>query len=404
MANQFDKFDPKSTISGKIFWWGGGACLFLFAILSSQIFQTNNAGYVQVKQAAGTGEMSVRTTPGVYLQMFGDIHEYKVSDVYDFNDSGTTINVRFNDASTADISGQIKFRLPVEESKILQLHQDFRSYEAVESDLIRQVVAAALKQSATLFGSEEVYSTRRSDFIALVNAQVQNGIYGTTYTESVVKDEDGNTSLSRKVTVRNDAQGNPIVSEQSTFKRYGIELVQLVVNDIKFDEKTQELIAKRKEADQEKVVAKAKAERAKQDALTAEAQGKANVATAEAEALVKKKTAVIAAEQETAVATQGALRAEQEKLAIIAKGEAEAQAAKLKVAAGLTPLDKATIDKETSIGVAHELANLKFPTTMVISGGEKGGSSSPIEALGLQAMYQLSKTMAADTLTKKEEK
>lgn len=380
----------------------GAVALVISIMFASQIFETNDAGYVQVKQSAGTGTMSVRTEPGVYVQMFSGIKTYKISDVYDFNDAGTTINVRFNDASTADISGQIKFRLPMDETKILQINQDFRSYEAVETDLIRQVVAAALKQSATLFGSEEVYSTRRSDFIDLVNQQIQNGIYGTTYTESVAKDEDGNTSLLRKVTVRLDKDGRPVVSEPSTFKRYGVELVQLVINDIKFDEKTQELIAKRKEADQEKVVAKAKAERAKQDALTAEAQGKANVATAEAEALVKKKTAVIQAEQETEVAHQNALKADQEKLAIIAKGQAEAEAAKLKVAAGLTPLDRAQIDKDTAIGVAHELANLKFPTTMVISGGGADGKGgSPIEALGMQAMYQLSKTMAADTAVQK---
>ena len=386
----------ETNLSNKIFLGVAGAAVFLAVALSSKIFETNVAGYVQVKQAAGTGTMSVRTSPGVYAQMFGDITTYKISDVYDFNAENSTINVRFNDASTADISGQIKFRLPTGEEKILQLHQDFRSYGAVESDLIRQVVASALKQSATLFGSEEVYSTRRSDFISLVNAQIQNGIYGTNYTESVVKDEDGNTSLLRKVSVKTDAKGDPIVAEQSAFKRYGVELVQLVINDISFDNKTQELIAKRKEADQEKVVAKAKAERAKQDALTAEAQGKANVATAEAEALVKKKTAVIAAEQATEVATQEALRAEQEKKAIIARGTAEAETSRLKVAAGLSPLERATLDKETKVEIAKALAGVKFPERMIISGGNSGnGSVNPFDAVGLKAMYDLSEKMAS---------
>lgn len=382
------------SVANKLFMGVAGIALVLSLFMASAIFETNDAGFVQVKQAAGTGNMSVRTEPGVYLQMFSTIKTYKISDVYDFNDQGTTINVRFNDASTADISGQIKFRLPTDETKILQINQDFRSYEAVESDLIRQVVASALKQTATLFGSEEVYSTRRSDFIALVNAQIQNGIYGTTYAESVVKDEDGNTSLLRKVTVKNDASGSPIVAEQSAFKRYGVELVQLVINDIQFDPKTQELIAKRKEADQEKVVAKAKAERAKQDALTAEAQGKANVATAEAEALVKKKTAVIQAEQETEVARQNALKADQEKLAIIARGTAEAETAKLKVAAGLTPLDRANIEKETKVEIAKALATVKFPERMIISGGGNGGATNPFEAVGLKAMYDLSEKMS----------
>lgn len=384
---------PPSFSTKKIFLGTVGAAAILSLFLGSELFATNDAGYVQVKQAAGSGTMSVRLEPGVYPRMFSTINTYKISDAYSF-DRDETINARFNDASTADISGQIKFRLPVDEQKLLLINQDFRSYQAVEEQLIRQVVASAIKQTASLFGSEEAYSTRRADFVTLVNQQIQNGLYATTYAESVGKDG----MVVRTTAIRLDAKGNAIVAEQSALKHYGIDVVQFVINDINFDDKTKELIAKRKEADQEKIVAKAKAERAQQDALTAKAQGDANVATATAEANVKKATAVIAAEQEKEVAQQNALRAQQEKLAIVAKGEAEAEAAKLKVAAGLTPLDRANIDKETAIGVAHELANVKFPSTMVISGGGAGGEQvSPISALGMQAMYQLSKTMAADT-------
>lgn len=372
------------------------ACL----LLSSMLIETNDAGFVQVKQAAGSGTMTVRTTPGVYSQMFADIHTYKISDVYDFNSPSDVISVRFNDASTAQISGQIKYRLPVGEEKILQLHQDFRSYDAVQHDLIRQVVAAAIKQTSTLFGAEEVYSTRRSDFISLINEQIKNGIYATNYTETYKKDEDGNTSLVRLVAVRRDERGFPVISENSTFKRYGVELVQLVINDITFDDKTNELIAKRKEADQEKVVAKAKAERAKQDAITAEAQGKANVAIAEAEALVVKKKAVIEAEKETEVAHQQAMQAEEVKKATISKGQAEAEAARLKVAAGLTPQEKAQYDMDTAIGVARAVSSINLPRLMVIGGGQGGNQVNPFDAVGLESLIRISKNMASEKTAK----
>ncbi len=142
-------------------------------------------------------------------------------------------------------------------------------------------------------------------------------------------------------------------------------------------------------------MAKATAERAKQDAITTAEQGKAKVAQAEAEALVLKKTAVINAEKEREVATQNALKAEEEKKAIIAKGQADAEAARLKVAAGLTPLDKANIDKETAIGVAEKLAQVKFPEMMVIGGGANGqGPLNPFDAVGLQSFIDISKSMA----------
>lgn len=380
----------------KIFLGLGFALLLGTTILSSQIFQTNNAGYVQVKQAAGTGTMSVRTEPGVYWQNFGTITEYRISDVYDFNDSSEAVTVRFSDASTADITGQIKYRLPVEENKIIQINQDFRSDEGLRHELIRQVVVSALKQTASMFSSEEVYSTRRSDFINLVNEQIKNGIYATTYTEGYVKDEDGNSYLTRRTQIQTDKDGHAIVSEPSAFKRYNIELVQLVVNNINFDEKTNELIAERKKADQQKVVAKANADKARQDALTAEAMGKAQVAQAEAEALVKKKTAVIAAEQEKEVAQQQALKAEEEKKAIVARGQADAEAARLKVQAGLTPLDRANIEKETAIGVARELANIKLPSTMVLGSGQGGQTIDPFTAVGLKSFIDISKSLSSE--------
>lgn len=366
--------------------------------LSAYIFETNNAGFVQVKQAAGSGTMSVRTEPGVYLQAFGDINEYKISDIYDFNSTDEAISVRFQDSATAEIKGQIKYRLPIDEKSILQIHQDFRSDRAVTEQLIRQVVASAIKQTATLFNAEEVYSTRRSDFVQLVNEQIKKGIYATTYSEKLALDENGQRFIDRVVVPKLDTSGNPIISEASAFKRYNVELVQLVVNDIDFDDATTALIGERKKAEQEQVVAKAKAERAKQDAITTAEQGKANVADAEAKALVIKKTAVIEAEKAKEVAEQQALQAIEEKKAIIARGEAEAEAAKLKVAAGLTPLDKANIEKETAIGVAEKLSNIRFPQMMVIGGGGSNGQSAlnPFDAVGLKSFIDISKQISEE--------
>lgn len=393
MAYQTDggfAITPKRIFQGLVV-----LAILLALVLSRFILETNDAGYVQVKQAAGSGSMSVRTAPGVYYQGFGAIHTYKVSDVYEF-DADQPIAVRFGDAANATITGQIKYRIPATEDKVLLIHNEFRSDDAVRSDLIRRSVDAAIRQTASMFKAEEVYSTRRAEFVQLVNEQIKNGIYATAYTEKVALNEDGNRFIERDVQVKRDAQGVAIISEPSTFKRYGVELIQLVINDPDFDDKTDELIAKRKEAEQEQVVAKAKAERAKQDAITATEQGKANVATAEAEALVVKKKAVIEAEKAKEVAEQQALQAIEEKKAIIAKGQADAEAARLKVEAGLTPLDKANIEKDTRIGVAAQLAKVVLPKMMVIGGGDKGTTPDPFAAVGLKSFYDLSQQMSAD--------
>lgn len=373
-----------------------GVLGFLTLVLSSQLFENNYAGYVQVKQSAVGGKMSVRTEPGIYPQIFGTITTYKISDIYDFTAPDEQISVRFNDAALAKISGQIKYRLPAGEEQILRIHREFRSDEAVHAQMIRQMVSNALKQSATFFRAEDVYSTRRADFIDLVNDQIREGIYATTYTEEYKKDELDETKMNlvKRVEARKGQDGKPVINEESSFHIYGVELIQLSIGDPDFDDKTDALIAKRKEAEQERVVAKANAERAKQDAITAMEQGKANIATAEASALVEAKKAVVEAEKNTRVAEQLALQAEQNKKALLSRGQAEAESAKLKVAAGLTPQERATIDKETAIGVAAELAKVRLPQLMVIGGGQNGTQVNPFDAVGLEAFIRMSREMA----------
>lgn len=70
----------------------------------------------------------------------------------------------------------------------------------------------------------------------------------------------------------------------------------------------------------------------------------------------------------------------QKKIAIEkVKADAESYKNKKLVLAGLTPQEKAQIEKETAIGVAAELSQIQFPQTMIIGGSE--GGSTPLESL-----------------------
>lgn len=51
------------------------SALILIAIF--KLFETNNAGYYQVKQSLISGKLSVRNTPGTYMQNFGKITTYR---------------------------------------------------------------------------------------------------------------------------------------------------------------------------------------------------------------------------------------------------------------------------------------------------------------------------------------
>lgn len=309
------------------------------------------------------------------------------------------LEVRFNDGSVAKVKGTVKFRLPSNPEKQKELHRDYATYENVERDLIIRNVGEALSNTATFMVAEDSYAAGRAVFSDLAMQQLKEGIFKTSTKTIDVIDTDGTKFKKKEIRIVYDAEGKPEIQKESTLKYYGIEVVQFVVNDFKYDEKIEDLIARKKDAEQNKVVAMANAEKAKQDAITAEEQGKARVAEAKAKAEVEKITAVVEAQKKAEVAKLEAEQAKYEAQKIAEKGKAEAEVAKQKVIAGLTPLEKATIEKETQIGVAAELAKVKFPETMVISGGNgTSGGANPFDAVGLKALYELSKQMSDDKM------
>lgn len=351
------------------------------------LWETNIYGNYQIKQAAGSGKITVRNNAGLYWQGFGDIETYPISEDIDFEESG--MKVRFNDGSIAPVKGTVKFRLSLNEEKQKILHRDYGNFENVKRDLIQKNVAEALSQAATLMAAEDSYSTRRAEFADAAKSQLEKGIFKTTSKLEDAIDENGTKFRKLNISIARDKDGNPIIQKPSLLNDYGIEILQFVVNDFDYDPKVQELIDKKKEANQMKVVSTANAEKAKQDAITAEEQGKARVAEAKANAEVEKITAVVEAEKRADVAKLQALQAKYEAEKIAEMGKAEAEVARQKVAAGLTPLEKATLEKETAIGIAKEIANVKFPETMVISGGGREGNVSPWDAVGLNQMMEI---------------
>jgi regulator of protease activity HflC (stomatin/prohibitin superfamily) len=265
--------------------------LVLCVSLSSQVIETNMEGNYQIKQAAVSGDMSVRNKGGMYGQYFGNITTYQVSDMYYFSTSdldggagaeSQPINVRFNDGGTAAISGFIKFKLSTKEENQFLVHKEFKSYESVVNDLIRQHVASALKQTASLMQAEATYSSRRSEFISLTEEQIVRGLFETEPVVEKVLDVNGKSFIKRGVKILEDKNGKAVVKKDSPFLRYGIEILGFNIKEIDFDNTIDALIAKKKEAQQKMIVTQSKAKKAKQDAITAREQGAAKIAIAKA--------------------------------------------------------------------------------------------------------------------------
>ena len=51
------------------------------------IFEGNEYGNYQIKQSAGSGKITVINSPGLYMQNWGKVHTYRVSDENYFSDN-----------------------------------------------------------------------------------------------------------------------------------------------------------------------------------------------------------------------------------------------------------------------------------------------------------------------------
>jgi len=366
----------------------------IFLILAKGIFQTNEAGYFQVKQAAFSGKMSVRHDAGTYWQLFGTISEYKNVATVGIGDhhigEGTAdidaVDVIFNDGSKAKISGLIRVKLPIGIDDAINLKREYsQGFDHFIRSGVVPIVNNAIKLSANLRSAQDAYTTLAL-FQQAVEDQLRNGIY-VTKSDKIEKTTSTGDIEEQRVTVLVYGEDNQPLRTPNRLQQLGCEVLECVIDVPQFDAKVEEMIAKRKDEAMKTELAKQEAIRAKQDALTAEQQGLANVAKAKYEKEVEKIQEVTTAQKLYEVAALNAKKEEENKKATIYKGQAEAEANRLKVAAGLSPQEAAEWAYKTKVGVAAELAKVNVPSIMV-GGADKGGVS-PIDAVGVNMLLDI---------------
>ena len=403
----------------------------IVAILGA-IFAKNLIGYKQstellIKQSP-FGTLSCVEGQGIYFKGVASIYKYDLAKSFYFNSSTEKVNgqgwegdeddeddisVTLSRNANADISGYLLYELPTDCDKLIELHKNQRSDKGVKHNLVRNAVLSAVRKTAPLFTAEEAKVTKIAEFRRLAEDQLVEGEYLTTIEvlkEKAGEDEvDSTGKVVKKAEVQEyrvtklklDKDGHRIITKKSPITQYGIIVKQLDIQNVKLDAKAQQQLDIVKEREMQRVANATAAETAKQKALTAKAEGDARIAQAKADQEVQKITEVTMAEKEKAVAV---LQAQKEKEVaaleaqkaqevakrIKAEGEAEAAANRAKVAAGLTPQEKAEWDYKTKVGVAEALAKAEHPIVpTIMMGGDGKSGSNPMDAVGLKYMMDI---------------
>lgn len=376
--------------------------------LSGKIGEDVKNEQIVVNQYPFTGKMAYWTDPGFKWQWFGKTtHYYKTNQVW-FNNIKSTNNdelttfdlenpafpITYSDKGKGFVLGSVRIELPKNETQLNLIQEHYGSEKRLMEELIKPTIGKVILACGPLMTSLESVAEKRNDLIAYATDQLNNGIYATT-TKTVEKLNPITNELEKiqQAEIIYDESGNPKRNEESPFAKYGLKVSQLAIADLKYEKATNNQISRQREADMDIISAKAEAAKAIQQTIKIEEEGKQSAAAARWKQEAIKAAEVTKAEQEYEVARLAALKANEEAKKIKAEGEAKAAANKALVSAGLTPLEKATIEKETAIGIAQALANSKVRWVPEIIMNGNGANNSAMDAVGLNMMLDVVKKM-----------
>ena len=374
-----------------------GILVIVFLCCIGSIVEDVQNEDIVVNQVPISGTMAVWSQPGMYAQKFGHTTTYHKTEQLWFGaqNNGEPIPVIFNDASNGLIYGSLRVKLPTDREHMLRIQTDYNGMDRLMNDLVRPTVVKVVYASGPLMSAYESVSEKKNNLIEYITDQLNNGVYTTSISIAEVIDPITGEKKQQKFAVLipdSMSAGGYRRSEKSPFDYYGIEIGQVSVSKIDYEERVQKQIAQQQEANMLVQTSKAKSLAAQQEAIRAEEEGKAEAAKAKWEQEKIKAVEVTKAEQEYEVARLAALKAEEEKKKIIAEGQAQAEANRLKVAAGLTPQERAEWDYKTKVGVAEAMSQIKLPTYVVAGGGN--GQSNAMDVMGLKMMKDLVDNMS----------
>ena len=301
----------------------------------------------------------------------------------------------FSDAIKADIASSVIVGVSIEdEDNFLKMADRNRSEGKLINGRVLPNIDAALKNTCKLMDAQEYISGKASDFDRYFKDQLENGMYLVEeYTVSEVAPQIiGDTTNVRTVgmvdknqqkryRIKRDSQGNILRDKTSnSLTQYGLTIYQAKVTSIDWEESFDTRLDLQKDEVAKTQLEKQEAERQFYTAKKEIAKGEAEKASERARLEKEQIKLTIAAETEAKVAEQNVIverrQLEVEKLKAQSKkvgADAIYYENAKRVQAGLTPQEKATLQKEIAIGVAQQLKDLKLPSTYIQGSGSGNG-------------------------------
>jgi len=381
-------------------------CILFIVALRFSIGNNNDQTWLVVQYPWGA--VRVIDTAGWYFKFGGSYWSYPRNWQVEY-DKEFSFKVVFNDGGSAIMNAMVRFASPMTPEGKRKFHQLFGGNEDAVEAAVWAHLSDAMKSSGPVMSASEHQSSRRGEFTALVQDQLQKGLFEMKRLSKTLQDQYDDkgkpiTVYATEVVFENSTNEQR-VARASPLTDFGIVITQFSITDVCYDDQTQKQFAQKKEAFLAAEGSKAQREKEVQERLMVEERGRREKAETEAIAYQEKAKAVINAQREKEVEELNASRklavaqltkqemetvAQQElEIARMAKQraieESEAQIIlasarekSLSLGGAISEKDQilAEIDSKTRIGVARELSKINVPQ-FIISGANDGAISSP---------------------------
>ncbi len=279
--------------------------LIIGSVLIGGGFEKNNDQNWQIVQSVG-GTVTVRDQAGWYFKKFATVYTYpryydaiynSVSD--EGKKSDESIRTTFNDGGTAQIDTFVRFSTPTNTDQRKEFHRQFAGSIENASYAVKAHMINCVKATGPLMSSSENQTARKSEFAAVIESQLLDGLYGMRQVEKALRDqfdEDGQAITVMATEIISDDKGMPVVAKNSPLENYGIGVVQFSVTAIEYDTDTRKQFATKKQSFLAAEQMKAQKAEMVAERLKIEEEGKKDKAQAEAVATGFMAKAVIAAD------------------------------------------------------------------------------------------------------------
>ncbi|WP_430817359.1 SPFH domain-containing protein [Carboxylicivirga sp. RSCT41] len=354
-----------------------------------------------------TGHMSAVMEQGIKWRGFAKIDKWQKyidvkvvsksteSDLDELEGVMNPIPVRFIDQVTAQGHVSLRFQLPEDSPSFIKLAVKYRTMSNLVNNTIIPTVREQLINTGYMFAAQNYISGEAQAFRQTFEEQLKEGTYAVNKLEvkDTIYDAIDMTSSQRTIKeiqtsyrvekillngipkrIPHELSENNIIVSQVIVDKIDLEPTFKQRLEAQRDESAkrqleQQMIETAK-AEQQRIVAQGERDKAEERVNQEKEQVKALIAieTKLKQEETNKKLAAIALETER-------LNAQKKKVT----ADAEAYEIAKKVNAGITPEVKLAMELDRDVKVAAEIAKIKFPETMIISGDEKGGT--PLESL-----------------------